>query len=119
MRCNYDLANFSMVTNGESDNSHDAVVLHLSAHGKFAEVLINRDANSLFRMGEGEYRIVAWVLRPIADPHNIVTCSAKSFCNPAPHAGIQQQSHEACSVVSVSGSIRSLPIWRLAYARQA
>jgi hypothetical protein len=81
-------ANFSVSAGRETDNSHNAVMGHPAVHRQFAEVFVNCDKNSLFRVSECKNRIVAGISRPIADQDNVVSSCTEVFGRFAPHASI-------------------------------
>jgi len=74
-------------------------------NGEFPKVFIERNKHAPFSVSTGKNFVISWINIPCPSPDNIVPGSFERLAPTTPHAGIQENLHEADS--SGSGSIRS------------
>lgn len=75
---------------------------------QFAKVLIQRDQNPAFGMGQRQDFGVSRVFRPLTGPHHIVASGLQGFDGSSPNAGVEEQLQASDSITI--GSIRSRPM---------
>ena len=107
-------AYIAVATCRKIDDPQNAMMRLSAMNGQFAEIFVNRDKSSLFRMGKGQYGIIAWVFLPFAHPDHVVAGVAQFPCCLAPDAAIQYQLHSPTPAVISSGSICSFSTCRRA-----
>jgi len=86
----------------------------LGAHDKheLTEVLVQSDENASFFGGTFKDGIIPGIPRPFVNGINVVAGGTELIDNGAPHAGIDQESHQ--SPLAIMGSTRSWPTTRRA-----
>jgi hypothetical protein len=102
----YDLLGYSaLLPRANVNEPHDATMGQATPDRQFAKVLVKRDEYALFPMRLRQDAFIAWILREIAGPKNVMSGSLEFRLGAAPDASIQKQLHAADSIFK--GSIRS------------
>lgn len=89
MCCKGSYTNLRMTAGGKTNNAHNSVMWQAATNRQLAEIFVDCDADSLLRIGECEYCIIAGIALQLANPNNVVTSDAKLLGRLTPNAAIQ------------------------------
>ena len=83
-------------------------------NGQFAKVFVQSYEDARFGMRLRKYRFISGIVGPVASPDDIVSCGSQLVHRLTPNARVEKELHPDAPAAIVSGSMRSLPMWRRA-----
>lgn len=70
--------------------------MRLAKHdGAFTEILVQRDKDPPFVMGEFQDFLIVRITRPVSGPEHIMSCVSQLLLRSTPDTSIKQQAHVA------------------------
>ena len=117
MRLDDTEADRCLLRRSEIDKPQDSGVRGVEYDRKFAKILVEGNDHLSVSCSMREDRVIAWIARPVANPLHLMARTFKGGRGSRPYATVEQKLQTASSIAS--GSTRSRPTMRRAYARQA